>query len=103
MTASHTTHSGSDNSGPIGHESPDVSTTDAQRVIETLEQNNGSLWKQTLVHRAQLTHEHLADVLTDLADAGVVTIRRGRADDQVLINSLRVADLRAAGRLTDGE
>ena len=96
MTASHTTHSGSDNSGPTGQgDAPDVSTTDAQRVIETLEQNHGRLWKQTLVHRVRLTHRHLDDVLEDLADAGVVTIRYGRVDDQVVLNSLRVTELRA--------
>lgn len=97
MTASDTTHSGSDNSGPIGQgDTPDVSTTDVQRVIETLEQNDGSLWKRTLVHRAQFTHDHLADVLGDLDDAGVVTVRSGSIDDQVVLNPLRVTELRAA-------
>lgn len=96
MTASNSTHARSENSGPTGQgDALDVSTTDAQRVIETLEQNHGRLWKQTLVHRVRLTHRHLDDVLKDLADAGVVTIRHGRVDNQIVLNSLRVTELRA--------
>ena len=89
MTASKPTHSRSDNSTPTA-----VLTTDAQRVIIALEQSQSRLWLQTLAARVDVTHP-LAAILDSLVAADIVTRRRRDDGTHVILNDLRVAELRA--------
>jgi DNA-binding MarR family transcriptional regulator len=72
-----------------------VSTSaDAQRAIAALEQSNGSLYETTLVHRLGLTRACVGSVVDELADIGVVTVRRGQGDNQIVLNPMRLSEVR---------